>query len=256
MAVEAAERAAPSDGTAGAPTLRIGLDAGRTARLLGAIAALLIVHHIGIKAAELLYFGDRDSAPFELYSAFFTVNAEGIVPTVFSMLGLMFCAVLLAVIGWSTRSAGQSGARLWSALGAVFLFLAVDEGFEIHERLNDRFRDAFDASGWLLHAWVIPYAALLVVFLIVYARFTWRLPERTRRLFVAAGVLYIAGAVGMELVGSKITDDLGTDTVAYAAASTMEEVFELSGIVLFSYALLSHLQREVARTPRVAVTFD
>ncbi len=34
-------------------------------------------------------------------------------------------------------------------------------------------------------------------------RFLWRLPARTRMLMVLAGVTFVAGAVGMELVGRE-----------------------------------------------------
>jgi hypothetical protein len=60
-------------------------------------------------------------------------------------------------------------------------------------------------------------------------------------------MLYVGGAVGVEMFGAKVASMGGMDTMSYALLVAVEEGLEMFGIVLFSYALLSYIgQREMA----------
>jgi hypothetical protein len=163
------------------------------------------------------------------------------VPTSYSALALLICAILITEIGLRHQRAGES-ALLWYGLAFVFLFLAFDEFVTIHERLTVYTRDALDTSGVFYFAWVIPYGMALAALVALYLRFLLKLPRRTMALFVVSGLTFVTGAIGFEMLGGLIDERQGTDSVWYAVAFTVEEMSEMLGIALFIYALLDYIE--------------
>ena len=56
-----------------------------------------------------------------------------------------------------------------------------------------------------------------------------------------------AGALGIEMFGAREADLHGYYTVTYCVLYSLEEMLEMLGIILFIYALLSHLAQETGR---------
>ena len=212
------------------------------ARLMTVIVVCLVLNHIAIRLLEIAIGPEHDYRLFRAYTTMFTVNAEGVIPTMYSTTTLLFCSVLLTAIGLAERKEGHAtDSFYWLGLGLVFLFLSMDEAFEIHERFSEPLRSALSTTGFFYNAWVIPYGILVVTFVSVYSKFLWRLPSRTRLLFVTAGAIYVTGAMGFELLGGRHTELHGSANLSYIFFSTAEEVFEMGGIVVFVYAILSHI---------------
>jgi hypothetical protein len=89
---------------------------------------------------------------------------------------------------------------------------------------------------------------LVGVSALAFRRFLAALPYDTRRLFIFAGGLFVAGAIGIEMIGAQVEASLGTrETMAYVVAVTLEEGCEMFGIALFLYALLAYLNRHENR---------
>ena len=124
--------------------------------------------------------------------------------------------------------------------------MALDEGLGFHELLTIPLRWRLDATGPLFFAWVIPAIVLVALIGLFYCRFLLSLPSRSRRLFILAAAVYIGGVLGMEMVGSNYYYQYGK-TLTYGIIASIEEVFEMTGIVIFIYALLDHLERAVGR---------
>jgi len=59
--------------------------------------------------------------------------------------------------------------------------------------------------------------------------------------FIMAGVIFLTGALGVEMLGAREADVYGYDTVIYGFLYSLEEMLEMLGVVLFIYALLSYL---------------
>ena len=76
---------------------------------------------------------------------------------------------------------------------------------------------------------------------LAYLKFVWALPKRTRLHFIMAGVIFLTGALGIEMLGAREADIYGYYTVIYSFLYSLEEMLEMLGIVLFIYALLSYL---------------
>src|SRR5690606_19795465 len=95
----------------------------------------------------------------------------------------------------------------WNILAAGFACMALDERFGIHERLSRPVRSiarnatAESELGIFFYAWIlvaIPVVARLAVYLLPRVL---RLPARLRNGLLLAGAVYLAGSIGMEMVG-------------------------------------------------------
>ncbi|HEU4829547.1 MAG TPA: hypothetical protein VFT04_10145 [Gemmatimonadales bacterium] len=204
-----------------------------------AITGLLLLGHAIVTVAEFGFGHDHVLGLRRLLD----FNGEGNAPAWFSSLLFCFCAVLLGVIWHAHRAARNRFRSHWAVLAAVFLFLALDEAAAVHEKLIDPVRSALDTGGVLLHAWIIPYGIALVFLLVVYLPFLRALPARTLRLMLAAGAVYVAGAIGVEIVGGYVWDRNPARGVAIVAIMAFEETLEMVGLALFAYTLLDYLAR-------------
>jgi hypothetical protein len=88
---------------------------------------------------------------------------------------------------------------------------------------------------------VIAGAIFVVVFLLVFWRFIANLPAKTRRLFMIAGIIYVSGALGIEMIGGYYADYYQHNNIIYAFITTIEEVLEMLGVAVFIYGLLSYI---------------
>ncbi len=121
--------------------------------------------------------------------------------------------------------------------------MAIDEDASLHELLIEPVRDLLPVAGPLYFAWVIPYGLAVLAIGVLYLRFVWSLTVRTRGLFIGAGSLYLAGALGFESVGGWYFSRHGDiEDLPYSLLVATEEFLEMSGVILFIYALLDYLR--------------
>jgi hypothetical protein len=178
----------------------------------------------------------------------FYFNTESNIPSLYSSLAIIACAFALFQISGLRMEIEKRRHFNWKILGYVFLFLGVDEFVSIHENLTGVTRRAVgDGAGYLHYAWVLPY---VIVFLGVFgymARFFFRLPNWLKLQFLAAGSIFVFGAVGVEMMCGKYEAENGTtNTLTYALLATLEELLEMVGIILFMHALLRYYVENVA----------
>jgi len=177
-----------------------------------------------------------------LWIAAVDLNREMNIPSLYSGGAMLLCAVLLAMTAAGERGRGRPFIG-WVGISGVFVFLAADEVLVIHEKLNDPLRAALHTSGGVLHyAWVLPYLVLAAGFAAVYLPFLLRLPARTRKLFVASGLIFVGGAVGCELIGNLIMQNAPPLSVCMGVEILLEETLEMSGIALFAYAIADYMR--------------
>lgn len=170
-------------------------------------------------------------------------------PNWYQSSSLLLSSFLLAIITLIRKADESVDVRYWGFLSLTFVYLSIDELVSIHEQATMPLRQAFDLQGALYLSWVIPAAALAAVFLSLYIKFLWRLPGHTRWLLIAAGGIYLCGALGVEMIGAsflelheaQIMDPAATGTIVfqYSLITAAEELFEMSGIVIFIYTLLT-----------------
>jgi hypothetical protein len=214
----------------------------KVTKLLLSIVALLVLFNI-IERGIIHWLNTQNNG--QLISIYFNFDEEANLPALYSSLALGFCAYLLSVIATVKKKLKGKYARQWKALSFIFLYLAVDEMCSIHELLIPILRGAMHTSGLLYFPWVIPAFFLVIIFLIVFRKFILALPNKTKIQFILAGIVYVFGALGMELIGGYIADNYGYNTV-YGIASTIEELLEMFGVVIFINALLNYLQSQAS----------
>ena len=218
-------------------------------RILLAMIAVLTCTHLAAQYS-IFYWGDP-----HLYGLvpLFNLDAEANLPSLYAFTTLFSCAVLLALIGAAAYRKPAGHALQWFGLALVFLFLSVDEALYLHERIMFPVRNMLNVSGWLYFSWVIPYGIALAIIAALYIGFLRDLPAVTRRYFIFAGIVFTAGALGMELVGGREFERHGSDlNVTYAAMTTIEELLEMLGIAIFIKGLLTHIANELP-TLRIGV---
>jgi hypothetical protein len=167
----------------------------------------------------------------------FDLDREMNVPSWFSSALLFLAALLLMCVGGLTRREGDRFSRHWTILGWTFLLLSLDETAGLHGLLSQPLRRSLDLSGMLHYAWVVPVGLAVLAFAAAYLRFLWNLPPRIRLHIAAAGIIYVSGALGGELVEGILTTTRGIDLV-FALSTVVEETLEMAGLLVFVQALL------------------
>ena len=180
----------------------------------------------------------------ESFVRLFFLDYEANVPTWYSSSILLLCAALLTVITLAKRGASDRYTLHWCILALGFLYLSLDEAALLHEMAIVPMQRLFDLGGLLYYGWIIPALLVLGVLLVMYLRFFLHLQGRTRWLFLVAGLIYVGGAIGVEAISGQYAEQFGEVGIVYDLIITVEELFEMGGVVLFIYALLDYLSKE------------
>ncbi|HEY5551404.1 MAG TPA: hypothetical protein VIK52_05935 [Opitutaceae bacterium] len=173
----------------------------------------------------------------------FRMDFESNVPTALAALNIFLAALLLGGLAGATRSRAKIESRSWGILCVVFAFLALDELSTFHELVDHAVGASQGVEDGFARLWILPYAGIAVLVGIMSLRLLLRLPTRTRWNMVIAGLLYVAGAAGIEMVGGRYLESLGgVQNLGYALLTTAEETLEFVGMILFVWTLLRHIE--------------
>ena len=205
-------------------------------RFLASVALVLVV----VSTLAGLSLVMKGPVPYDWLQRL-SLDEESSLPTAFSGAVLLAAALLVGTIAALKRQARDFWRNLWRLLAVVFAYLAADELVSLHEHLTDFVPAVVERSGLFHFAWVLPVLPVVLVFALLYLRFLWRLPPRTRALFVLAGLLYTGGALGFEMLGGLVLERFTLNSLPYLATSTLEETLEMFGALVFVYALLDYL---------------
>jgi hypothetical protein len=207
-------------------------------RMLGGLVVLLVLAHV----VGLLFRFVGGHPNVHGFVPLFDLYEENNIPTYYSSTLLLLCSCLIAIIAGFKKRQNDTFTGHWITLAIIFLYLSVDEASSIHEWLSPATKRIVDARGLLFYAWVIPGMILVVVFAAFYWRFVLNLPSKTRWAFCTAAILYLAGAIGMELLGGRHHERYGIDNISYSLLVMLEESLEMTGIVVFVYGLLDYMR--------------
>lgn len=228
------------------PTLT--LDPSRVARVLGTIACLLVLAHLGGQFSKL----ELGHGSLKGLIPLFNLSAEQNIPAYFSVLLILIAALVLTIIATLERQRAMPHAAKWVVLAVGFLCMAFDEAYSIHEKLMMPLREWMGVTdpvgtvkgesvlGIFYFAWVIPGIAIVLLVGLYFLRFLLHLPASSRYRFVGAAAVYLGGAVGCELIGGRYAEVYGYDNWTYTLIATAEETLEMAGMIAFVWALLKH----------------
>ena len=195
------------------------------------------------------------------------------IPTWYSSFALLLCSILLAVIAVAKRRYGERWIAHWGVLSGIFLLLSIDEVARIHETVGNFVGSAvaksvgFTSSALIYNPWVVPGMVFVLIVLLACLRFLAYLPRRTMLFFLLAGGLFVAGAIGTEMLGSILDSEVheSVDRMQHAPYSAqltyeilvaIEEFLEMLGLVVFIYALLSYISSYLKEAATVQIRID
>jgi hypothetical protein len=189
------------------------------------LLGLIVVSGLGL-AAELI----DDPTLCEKLSLSYEAN----VPTWYASALLLGGAIAAGAIA----RAPTAWKKHWWGVAIGFGYVSLDETAQLHENLGGH----LDTRGVLYFDWVIWAAIALVILAVIYIPWLRGLPPRLRRRLLAAAVIYVGGALVMELPLGWWTDRYGDGTLGYALIDWVEETLELAGASLALIALVEHRQ--------------
>ena len=206
-------------------------------KYLTIVAIFFALVSLGIQIAKYGYSYRAD------WMKLFNLDRELNFPTWYSALMLGFCSLLLKIISAGKKQQSDRFTKDWQLLSLIFLFLAIDEVLSIHEILIiPEVSEALNLP-WFLHSmWVIPGTLFVIWFFRRFSKFIRHLSPKDFKHFFLAALFYIGGALFMEMVGSYVAEAQGQQNLVYALIATVEEIMEMTGTIIFIYALLDYLR--------------
>lgn len=183
----------------------------------------------------------------------FDSDAEANLPTWYSSITLLACSLMAGAIALSAWGAGHRYARHWIGLSIVFFLATLDESVGLHEIGNAWLSDALDPGGFLFAIWVVPGVLFVVVLAAAYRPFVADLPGPVRRLAVRGALVFVVGALGLEVIEGAIADTHGgEESFADGLVSVGQEFLEMVGVILIIEALTTYM---ATRRHTVAIGF-
>jgi len=96
-------------------------------------------------------------------------------------------------------------------------------------------------DGYLYYPWVLSYGVAILILGLIYFKFFWRMEKKIFFAFMGAALLYLSGAIGLDILGGKESSLHGTTTILYSVYYTLEESFEMFGVIYLISILLKLL---------------
>lgn len=212
-----------------------------------AILGLMLVH-ISFK---VLFFATGHDQVLGL-APLFDLNQEASVPTFFSAGALGAAALAAAAVASASRQPRLKAGWIFAAL--CLAFMTVDEGVGLHDRLAIPLQQQFGTTDFLFIGWLPVYIAVVALAGLVFVPLARALPRRTAVRLVAAGAVYLACAMGIEMIESQMmyaaSGGAALSTLdfhafgwrpSYLVWVTIEETGEMLAVALALRALLLHL---------------
>jgi hypothetical protein len=210
-------------------------------RILVYVCVLAVVLNFLVIA---LRFGGYLHFPFgwKLFGKLY-IDGKANLPSYVNALLLVISSFFL-LITWSLeRLRDRRKSVNWLLLSIIFLFLSLDETIGLHDFIVSGLPQGDDADNRLFFAWMLPYGFAAGLFSIYQVRFLSRIDPEFAVGFFFGGLIYIFGAIGMELIGTNVAMTFGSRGIPYALSVTIEESMEMCGLVVFIHFLIRYVSR-------------
>lgn len=207
--------------------------------LLGIILVLTVIH-VALQYLNLEVYNEKNGPIFELSNRF-DFDDEASIMTWLSQFQLLILSALCALAFYVEKF--KVVKRLWLVLSAIAFAFSIDETATLHEFILQRIHVAFfqDAKPTLLsNSWVIVLPLILFIAVLLGRLMFKYLPRRTILLMSIGGVVFISGAVVVDLLTSGIPGSLFVTQGIFVA---VEEASEMVGVAIATYAAASYLEQ-------------
>lgn len=204
--------------------------------LIGLSVVLVTIHTIVVLAANST--GRSGSGPI---TGIMNVAVDSAVPTWFASAILAAAGILGFTL--ARREDDRRDRLAWMGLGVLGLLLSIDEVATIHERWGEIARGTPFSTDALGYSWVLGGLVVAGFVAVLYLPFLLRLKPRTRWLLIGAGAVFLAGAVGVEVVNGRIelADPNGDRVLLWSLLTGVEEFLEFIGASLWVYTAVDAL---------------
>lgn len=166
---------------------------------------------------------------------FLSVDQEAMLPSWYGS-SLWFIAAMLALLMVFAAARRRTS---WALFCLLCLYFSLDESAVVHEKLNDPGSQLAANMGIETEfSWLLLAALPVLVIVGVLLRHVWGLPVLQRVLIIAAGLVFLGGAVGFEILGGAVWNP-NDYTWEYYRFALAEEFLEMAGVSLLIAALLS-----------------
>lgn len=219
----------------------------RLAPIMGVLwAAAAVIVPLTLAQDLLIFLAPEAGFSDRIYRL--DVDTEASLPTWYSTSLLSLCALLLLLIALQVNSQSRLKALPWFLLAAIFAVLSLDEIATLHEGLSAFLSARMDNSGLFYFAWTVPALIVCVAGLVCFVPFILSFKGVDRVLLVGSAIVFLSGAIGMEMLGGAEAETGGVLTLRYRLLTTVEETLEFAGVLLFLGFLLRRLRTAHTRT--------
>ena len=171
----------------------------------------------------------------------FDLDSEANIPSWFSTIQLFMIGLIAMLTAQSQHYKSPPSKQGLTFFGLGFMYLSLDEGASIHEKLtyvfhNNPWVPYFDGVHGI---WIVVYGSIGIVVLLALHRDLWSICKTLRRealIFIVGMVIYLAGAGGAETITYFYIDK--TNPSVYAAEVILEEFLEMFGSSILFYSVL------------------
>ncbi|MFY8352091.1 hypothetical protein AAEU29_16240 [Pseudoalteromonas sp. SSM20] len=197
-------------------------------------------------ALAISYLYSSQILPTSSITHWVNLDEEKNIPAIFSSLQLIFVGVVLIKIRAISPKVTAIG--FLYVIGWLFIFLGIDEGLQIHERITRYFKHI----DWLPRfegdhgAWVLPYVLLaFVIFLLSIGSIINLLKNETKHsLMMGSGVLILlVSALGLEVASYLYIRGQDLPDIYYILQVATEELGEMVGVSIVLCSALDLLQK-------------
>ena len=216
--------------------MKFEISAGKSFRITLSIIGVMLILHSVVMIAQYGLGVPKNNFFVHLLN----MEYENNVPSLWSGLLLLYASFLLFCVSKQMFKEENKYKWLWALISFAFFYLCLDETFELHEKAMAPTHRLLNTGGIFYYSWVIPAGAALVVMGLVYLKFVFNLPARTRNLFILSGAIYVGSAIGFELLEGPIDQAGQWMNLPYALLVMVEETLEMFGICLFTYAIIDY----------------
>ncbi len=226
---------------------RFPIEPWRVAKYLGCIITGLVV---GGAIANYSIYNIAPHPEHEVADVLkrFDLGHEPSIPAFYSAVVMLLAAATAAFLAVYDHGAQMRRRKSWLLLCFVLTLLAIDESVMFHE-MGTSAMNRLGLSGSLHFSWVIPGSIFAAVAALAFSHLLFNLSWRTRLLFICSGVIFLSGAIGMEILGSMIVSSYASEaaaisSLAHVLSQAVEEALEMVGMGLFFCSLLDFIKLE------------
>ena len=204
------------------------------------LAISVILTCISVIGHALQFVYGRDQ--FVEFVRLFNLGQEKNIPTWYTSINLFTCGLLLAYITYLQKQEYGHRGKRWVTLAVIFVALSVDAIATIHDNTIEKpLVELLQPSGVLHFPWVILGWLFVFIVAIVYRTFILDLDRYIRYLFILAAVIYLGGALVLEMLSAYLMDYYVNKVLLRGAVATIQEFAEMAGLAIFIYALLIYI---------------